>query len=352
MSNLRFLVIDEADRMISQGNFPQLKQIFTFIKRNSPHHQTELDHEDDDDDDESSDSDQENPEKFRLKHLPGVRGESKVKMLDLNILNEIENQKNGKRPIPLTEDYKDDDDGVEEDSYTSSPDRCEKFEPRQTFVFSATLTLPATNNAASNKGKGKNKGNHRKHNVDGAIAEILEQAGAMGQTKIVDLTTEGQNTNTNEESNKGRMTTEGLKDTPSSNTSKRLPPGLSLYEVKCTQKHKDSHCFAYLTTTPQGSSGPCLIFCNSIAGVKRVGITLQTLGLPVRMLHAQMSQVSHDTRRTRMTMRNICCPDMYFVKKQSVVISNANIHFELWQNVSIHLDVELLTLHEGLVNNL
>jgi ATP-dependent RNA helicase DDX24/MAK5 len=45
-------------------------------------------------------------------------------------------------------------------------------------------------------------------------------------------------------------------------------------------------------TTAQGASGPALVFCNSIAAVRRVGTTLQTLGLTVRILHAHMQQVS------------------------------------------------------------
>ena len=44
-------------------------------------------------------------------------------------------------------------------------------------------------------------------------------------------------------------------------------------------------------TTTQGASGPSLVFCNSIAAVRRVGTTLQTLEMPVRILHAHMQQV-------------------------------------------------------------
>merc|ERR1712070_111522 len=64
----------------------------------------------------------------------------------------------------------------------------------------------------------------------------------------------------------------------------------SLEQIKCTQRHKDSHLYAYLMTTEQGSSGPCLVFCNSIAAVRRVGSTFQTLGFNVRILHAHMQQ--------------------------------------------------------------
>jgi ATP-dependent RNA helicase DDX24/MAK5 len=56
--------------------------------------------------------------------------------------------------------------------------------------------------------------------------------------------------------------------------------------------HKDTQCYAFLTTTKEGSAGPALVFCNSIAAVKRVSETLRVLGLPARPLHAQMAQKS------------------------------------------------------------
>jgi len=305
MSHLRFLVIDEADRMISQGNFPQLKQIFAFIQKNSPQSPPE----ETDSENEESESDSEDED--RLKHLQGVRGETKVKMLDDDILKQIEQQKLGEAPVPINEledeDENDDDNNehlnLMSDEYEnvlslSVPTTTTKYVPRQTFIYSATLTLPSTSTSGKaqsyNNKKKKNRGhkNKSKHTVEGAIAEIMEQAGATGQTKVVDLTTEIEENNASKET-----LTKGKNDTyiPSSgtnanNSSKRLPPGLSLYQIQCTQKHKDSHCYAYLATTEQGSSGPCLIFCNSIPGVRRVGATLQTLGLPVRMLHAQMAQ--------------------------------------------------------------
>lgn len=60
----------------------------------------------------------------------------------------------------------------------------------------------------------------------------------------------------------------------------------------CTQKYKDSHPYSFLTTTKQGSSGPCLVFSNSIGAVKRVGETLKVLELRSRMLHAQIKDAA------------------------------------------------------------
>jgi ATP-dependent RNA helicase DDX24/MAK5 len=174
-------------------------------------------------------------------------------------------------------------------------------------VYSATLTLPTSTHHLikkdpSKKFSKKNKKGYRQPStVDGAIAEMLELAGAMGETKVVDLSNlipEGMS----QQSKKAAKDKKSEKDTVSSKSSgdakkpssvaARLPPGLTLGEIRCAQRHKDSHLYAYLVTTHQGSSGPCLVFCNSIAAVRRVGETLQTLGLPVKMLHAQMAQVS------------------------------------------------------------
>jgi ATP-dependent RNA helicase DDX24/MAK5 len=302
LSQLRFLVIDEADRMIKQGSFPQLKQIFEVINQANPPPEdpNEMDEESDDDDED------------RLRSLQGVRGEAKVVMLDDSILAAIERERSGVKSAPKPMEMEDDEylEHLEDDDLDSAEeDEKEEQERvhRQTFVYSATLTLPTSTHHLikkdpSKKFSKKNKKGYRQPStVDGAIAEMLELAGAMGETKVVDLSNlipEGMS----QQSKKAAKDKKSEKDTVSSKSSgdakkpssvaARLPPGLTLGEIRCAQRHKDSHLYAYLVTTHQGSSGPCLVFCNSIAAVRRVGETLQTLGLPVKMLHAQMAQVS------------------------------------------------------------
>ncbi|KAL7521101.1 hypothetical protein ACHAWX_005793 [Stephanocyclus meneghinianus] len=310
LAQLRFLVIDEADRMIKQGCFPQLRQIFDAIHRANPppsndDHARDDESEDDDDDGEDE----------RLRSLKGVKGEAKVVMLNDDILAAIERQKIGTEapPEPMEMDDREysereeqllsNGEDVDEDDEHDEDETAERVH-RQTFVYSATLTLPpsahhsikkGTNTGKSRKGKGK-KG--QPTTVDGAIAEILEIAGARGELKIVDLSNvvpEGKNqlakkSKTGADSEEGNKSSK--KDTNASPMTARLPPGLTLGEIRCAQRHKDGHLYAYLVTTRQGSSGPCLVFCNSIAAVRRVGETLKTLGLPVKMLHAQMAQKS------------------------------------------------------------
>jgi len=316
LTQLRFLVIDEADRMIKQGSFPQLKQIFELINLANPPPE-----EDDSDDESESDDDDDD----RMKGLAGVRGEAKLVMLDDSILEAIERQRNGGLHAPQPMEMDDDeyeqqkhllDDEDEGDSDNDSQD----IEPvhRQTFVYSATLTLPPSMHnlikkdpEIANKKRRRNRG---ATTVDGAIAEILDIAGARGQTKVCDLSNtvpEGKNKKNllkDADRKKGQTTEE------SPSMARRLPPGLTLGEIPCAQRHKDSHLYAYLVTTRQGSSGPCLVFCNSIAAVRRVGDTLKTLGLPVKMLHAQMMQKSRlgalESLRTSNSRSIVVCSDV------------------------------------------
>ena len=270
LSQLHFLVIDEADRMVQQGGFPQLRQILDVVQKANP-----MDDSDDEEEDGFED-DEDDPD--RMLGLPGIRGESRVQMLSDDILRQIEAQRSETAGIAQEigdeqfmqpgEDTDEDED--EEVSLPMAPPVI-----RQTFVYSATLTLPAS--ASFQNTKKKIDG------VEGAIAEILEKSRAKGKTKIIDLSHTGKSTVSN-----------NIKDPQQAQKEKKgsrfkLPPGLTLQEIKCTQLHKDSHLYAYLMTT--APNGPCLVFCNSITGVKRVGATLQALKVQVRMLHANLQQV-------------------------------------------------------------
>ena len=93
-------------------------------------------------------------------------------------------------------------------------------------MYSATLTLPPSCSkvlASVPKPKGKNQKRKRDDSnksdadvVEGAIAEILERAGAIGETKVVNLST------FNDSGNNGTTTNPNQR-------SIQLPPGLSLW---------------------------------------------------------------------------------------------------------------------------
>lgn len=288
LSEIRFLVLDEADRMTQEHSFPQLIKILDAVHSANPRDSDDEENEDLEDDQSLDEGDGD-----RLLGLPGVRGEAQLTMLTDSILDNIEAQKGS--DVPKRKEISDEEFPAENVSEEENDDfsvqsfgSVEKDKVhRQTFVYSATLTLPFT----STQAKGTTKGNKRnkKLGLEGGIAEILEKTRAMGETKVVDLSS----TTPSRAFSIDGKTTGGV----------RLPPGLSLEQIKCTQRHKDSHLYAYLMTTSQGASGPCLVFCNSIAAVRRVGATLQMLGFSVRTLHAHMEQVRHDAYFDRVGLK-------------------------------------------------
>lgn len=298
MSQIQFLVLDEADRMTQEHSFPQLIEILERVHLEN----RGIDDDDASDDENSSNEDDDDD---RLLGLPGIRGEAKTTMLTPELLQRIQEQREALAPERkevdddafqvldgLTE--KDEEADYDEVFHVHQGDDSSATQPpvhRQTFIYSATLTLPYTSTKSSSvSNKKKRSRRTRKLPLEGGLAEILEKTHAMGETKVVDLSSAKMT-----DQNRGNsMTTSASSFVSSSSTPNgvKLPPGLRLEHIKCTQLHKDSHLYAYLLTTAQGASGPALVFCNSIAAVRRVGTTLQTLGLTVRILHAHMQQVS------------------------------------------------------------
>lgn len=277
LSQIRHLVIDEADRMVQQGSFPQLTRIFDAIQRANP---MDDDDESTGEDDEDADDDQD-----RMLGLPGIPGEARLTMLNDEILQRLNQQRTEEDEPPQVKEI--DDEEFEEQQreieFGNDLDEDEVSLPvappvqRRTYIYSATLTLPASANYKTAKKRLK-----MNIDVDGAIAEILEKSRAKGVTKVIDLTN----------GMKKAKQTKSDGDAKIADDKFCLPPGLTLKQIKCTQKHKDSHLYAYLMTSEEAASGPSLVFCNSIAAVRRIGSMLKTLGLDVQMLHAHMQQVS------------------------------------------------------------
>lgn len=285
--------------MVTPGSFPELTKILSVVHSANP-----ITDEDDDNDEEDWEDDD---DEERMRGLPGIPGEARVTMLSDEAWQRLRDlDEPSTAPTHVQPEETDGGDDWQEEQQESEADNVVNKDDddgdqislpalppvhRQTFVFSATLTLPKRTTTATKRKDGKKA--RAVQDVDGAIAEILEKARAVGPTKIVDLTKgAASNGAPRPTSSKSTTTDASSKATDQFGTTQfRLPPGLKLQQIKCTQMHKDSHLYAYLMTTVSGSAGPCLVFCNSIAAVRRVSATLQTLGLPVRMLHAHMQQV-------------------------------------------------------------
>ena len=89
LSQIQFLVLDEADRMTQEHSFPQLVKILDLVNDANPSKEDESDDEESDDEEDDG---------SRLLGLPGIRGEAQLTMLTDEILNQVRAQKSSTTP--------------------------------------------------------------------------------------------------------------------------------------------------------------------------------------------------------------------------------------------------------------
>jgi len=168
MSSLKFLVLDEADRMVQQGHYQELTSIFNLVSNQAMKRRVE-----------------------------------------------------GKR------------------------------DALQTFVFSATLTLPSEMKKRLKRGGGGAGG--------GATLEALMDAVpfASSKPKVVDIS-----------------------------TSRKIAEKVTESYISCPEKERDAYLYCILAAHP----GRTLVFVNAISAVRRIAAVFKILGLPVTSLHAGMQQ--------------------------------------------------------------
>ncbi|BFG15607.1 hypothetical protein CerSpe_018810 [Prunus speciosa] len=127
---------------------------------------------------------------------------------------------------------------------------------RQTFVFSATIALPADFRKKLKRTSLKSK----QSMSDGvnSIEALSERAGMRDNVAIIDLT------NTSILANK-----------------------LVESFIECTEEDKDAYLYYILSVHGQGRT---LVFCTSVAALRHISSLLRILGTNVWTLHAQMQQ--------------------------------------------------------------
>jgi ATP-dependent RNA helicase DDX24/MAK5 len=237
LSQIQFLVLDEADRMTQDHSFPELVQLLERIHHANPGQ------DDDQDEEEPSDADDEDDQQDRLLGLPGIRGEAALTMLTPELLQQIQDQRQSTRPpdsketpeeeFPDKEQQSEEEDDDEEDldevfnvaTHNADDDDASSAVTvhRQTFIYSATLTLPFTSTkAASSSNKKSSRRPKRKIPLEGGLAEILEKTHAMGETKVVDLSSASNNNETNSSGFSENGNKKGV----------QFPPGLTFQQIK------------------------------------------------------------------------------------------------------------------------
>lgn len=206
MRFLEFLVIDEADRMVQQGHFGELSSILDALRTQ----QGGIVNDNDDDDEQQQ----------RIAEKDGKKEDNEEKHS-----KKRKNKKNGK--------------GSAQQSM-------------QTFVFSATLTLPTEMRKRLRKGGGGSSGSASLE----SLMDIVPFAKGK-KPKIVDLTSK-----------------------------RRLADNVTEACISCTDKERDDHLYCLLASHP----GRTIVFVNAISSVRRVAAILKILRLPVQPLHAGMQQ--------------------------------------------------------------
>ncbi|OQS05512.1 DEAD/DEAH box RNA helicase [Thraustotheca clavata] len=228
-ADLQFLIVDEADRMLQPGSFPQLQKIFEYINKNTPKPvkgKVILEESDDEEED-----------------LPMEAAETSVVMLD-DILQQHEEAKN-------------------------APEESKKPRyVRQTFLFSATMTL---------KNAGRYQTKRMKNPTALTVLEsIMRRVGLRGKPAVVDLSVPADIVDDDDKPKKQKA---GASEVT-------LPAGLELAQVETLDEHRNNCLYYFLTQYP----GRTIVFLNAIAGVRRVAGILSLLKLPVFALHAEMQQ--------------------------------------------------------------
>ncbi|KAG2524601.1 hypothetical protein JM18_004095 [Phytophthora kernoviae] len=273
-TTLRFLVVDEADRMLQPGSYPELEKIFDALRRKGKNAASELadlsddeegeeDEEGEDKKNDGSESEDDDEDIDMSKFASG----SKVMMLD-DVLKMRRKQQAAaeKESNKASSQMK-----IAPAPEMPTPPR----HTRQTFLFSATLTIPEGGRFQ----KGKTK---RHRNALSVLEKVMKRMGLRGKPAVVDLSI------TESDGAKpiiSEVSKQKLKK-QQDNVALSLPAGLELCQHEVTESTRDSFLYYFLTQYP----GRTIVFLNSIHQVRRLTGLLNLLNLPVFALHAEMQQ--------------------------------------------------------------
>ncbi|GAX73897.1 hypothetical protein CEUSTIGMA_g1347.t1 [Chlamydomonas eustigma] len=220
LSHLSFLVLDEADKMVQQGHFQELNGILDLV----PHPGEAKKETYDADFEEAFQQDIQ-------RDREDVTGDEEAIMDEGEVGPGVSGQ-------------------VPEEKTIRGDKRKGHQHVLQTFVFSATLTLPGDKRKRLRKGGGGAGGG-------ASLENLMDRIVFRGEPTIVDLTTTG-----------------------------RLASKVEEAQVHCTDSERDEVLYYLIAKHP----GRTLVFVNAISSVRRVAAILKILGIPAHALHAQQQQ--------------------------------------------------------------
>ncbi|GMF16708.1 unnamed protein product [Phytophthora lilii] len=276
-TTLRFLVVDEADRMLQPGSYPELEKIFDVLRRKNKSAASELSNLSDEEDEEKSEEeedgngDDDEEDDGEDIDMPKFASGSKVMMLDDVLKMQKKQQEKEKKQAAAKENEK------------STKTKVEAVPPprhvRQTFLFSATLTIPEGGRFQKSKTK-------KYSNALSVLERVMKRVGLRGKPAIVDLSIAEPDVDIPGAKNIVSEEAQRKIKKQQENVALSLPAGLELCQHEVTDSTRDSFLYYFLTQYP----GRTIIFLNAIHQVRKLTSLLSLLNLPVFALHAEMQQ--------------------------------------------------------------
>ncbi|GFR48029.1 hypothetical protein Agub_g9861, partial [Astrephomene gubernaculifera] len=254
LTSLSFLVLDEADRMVAQGHYKELSNILDLLPH--PTHAREV---------------TEDPEFAELKAAKQQKQKQEAAAKEKQAGSEEEEQEEeegGSGEGEQSEEADAMEEAEEEEEQQQQPEEEEEQEEEeqdekkkgkgkahllQTFVFSATLTLPLFLKKRLRRGGGGAGGGAA------TLESLMDRVPfrTSPAPRVVDLTTE-----------------------------RRIAERVTEAAVSCLEAERDEVLYYLLARHP----GRTLVFANAVSAIRRLGALLKLLGLPVQPLHAQQQQ--------------------------------------------------------------
>jgi ATP-dependent RNA helicase DDX24/MAK5 len=284
LSGLRYLVIDEADRMTEKGRFDELGKLMRVMTPDS-------------------DTAAAAAAAAALKAVKGgKRGAKKQQSVKGSKKHSKHSSSSAKAAVDeswmqteqwliddadTTKDDNSDDNNSSDDDgdyvATTSPaaqSTVKAAVARQIFIYSATLSMQSEKKP-SKKGFSKSKSSNSKDAPEANLERIMEVVGMVNKPSVVDLS---QGTATTAvaavENDDGDAPQDEEQPPPA------LPENLTLAHVKSLQMEKDAWLYLFCTQY----SGRTLVFVNAIVMARRLAEVLKLLRIPCAALHAQMQQ--------------------------------------------------------------
>ncbi len=322
MAHLRYLVVDEADRIVEEGHFAEVHRIFSRIK---DHEQLALEGKGIS---ESSRDGEERKEGNIVDYGMDI-DEERIGQLDYEVPTsalpelpseeEIERARRDQTDQPYDEIAHEDDDQYRDQEGTGDGNTYRES-PRQTLLFSATALRIQGLKQIHNEGrKGGKKTKKKLAPLPGLTQEVSEQlpehvhqlmrlVGQRSRVDIIDVTSDKalrtvsvSTTSTGERmENKGKVgdddddadaDADAAADDDDGEVSamlaRNLPRQLVHRQINTPAEDKDVYAYYYLQAN---QAKRVLVFVNSIKTSRRLDGLLRALNMNCRVIHAQLQQ--------------------------------------------------------------